>query len=120
MRTSWIGIRRVWRRPGERYLPVNVVEHDRFGGQSVMVWAGISVDGRTDLYVIRNGALTGLRYRDEILDPIVRPFAGAVGLDFTLMDDNARPHRARVVTEYLEQEGITRMDWPARSPARSD
>ena len=108
--------RRVWRRPGERYLPVNVVEHDRFGGQSVMVWAGISVDGRTDLYVIRNGALTGLRYRDEILDPIVRPFAGAVGLDFTLMDDNARPHRARVVTEYLEQEGITRMDWPARSP----
>ena len=32
------------------------------------------------------------------------------------MDDNARPHRARVVTEYLEHEGIERMDWPARSP----
>lgn len=33
-----------------------------------------------------------------------------------LMDDNARPHRARVVTAYLEQEGIECMDWPARSP----
>ena len=32
------------------------------------------------------------------------------------MDDNARPHWARVVTEYLECEGIERMNWPARSP----
>ena len=31
------------------------------------------------------------------------------------MGDNARPHRARVVTDYLEREGIARMDWPARS-----
>ena len=32
------------------------------------------------------------------------------------MDDNIRPHRARVVTEYLESEGIDRMDWSVRSP----
>lgn len=32
------------------------------------------------------------------------------------MDDNARPHRARVVNDYIEREGIERMDWPARSP----
>jgi hypothetical protein len=31
-----------------------------------MVWGGISYDGSTDLYVIRNGSLTGIRYRDEI------------------------------------------------------
>ena len=93
-----------------------VVEHDRFGGGAVFVWAGISYDGRTDLYVIRNGALTGVRYRDETLHPIVRPYAGACGPGFIMMDDNARPHRARVVDQYLEQEGIERMDWPARSP----
>jgi hypothetical protein len=34
----------------------------------------------------------------------VRPYAGAVGDGFILMDDNARPHRARVVTDYLENE----------------
>ena len=33
-----------------------------------------------------------------------------------MMDDNARPHRAREVDQYLEQEGIKRMNWPARSP----
>ena len=32
-----------------------------------------------------------------------------------MMDDNARPHRARVVDQYLAQEGIERMDWPAKS-----
>jgi hypothetical protein len=58
-----------------------------------MVWDGISYDGSTDLYVIRNGSLTGIRYRDEILAPIVRPYAGANGDDFILMDGNATPHR---------------------------
>lgn len=110
------GRRRVWRQKNERFRDCCVAEHDRFGGGSVLVWAGISYDGRTDLHVIRNGSLTGMRYRDEILDPIVRPYAGAVGPDFTLMDDNARPHRARVVTQYLQGETIQRMDWPARSP----
>ena len=31
------------------------------------------------------------------------------------MDDNARSHRARVVNDYLEYEGIERLDWPSRS-----
>ena len=35
----------------------------------------------------------------------VLPFAEAVGDNFVLMDDNARPHRARVVNDYLEDEG---------------
>ena len=49
-----------------------MAEHDRFGGGSVMVWGDISYDGSTDPYVIRNGSLTGIRYRDEILAPIIR------------------------------------------------
>ena len=32
------------------------------------------------------------------------------------MDGNARPHRARVVNDYLEDEGIELLDWPSRSP----
>ncbi|GFX74792.1 transposable element Tcb2 transposase [Trichonephila clavipes] len=49
-------------------------------------------------------------------DPYVRPYAAAIGKDFILMDDNARPHRARIVEEYLEDHGLERMEWPARSP----
>ena len=110
------GRRRVWRQKNERFRDCRIQEHDSFGGPSVLVWGEVSYDGSTDLYIIQNGALTGVRYRDEILDALVRPYAGAVGQDFVLMDDNARPHRARVVSAYLEREGIDRMNWPARSP----
>lgn len=41
--------------------------------------------------------------------------AGAVGQDFLLMDDYARPHWACVINEYIEQEGIEHMDWPVCS-----
>ncbi|GFW68879.1 transposable element Tcb1 transposase [Trichonephila clavipes] len=32
------------------------------------------------------------------------------------MDDNARTHRADIVDDYLESEGIARMAWSAYSP----
>ncbi|GBN72581.1 hypothetical protein AVEN_36486-1 [Araneus ventricosus] len=31
------------------------------------------------------------------------------------MDDNARPHRAAIVDDFLESEGIARMEWSAYS-----
>ncbi|GFW77573.1 transposable element Tc3 transposase [Trichonephila clavipes] len=32
------------------------------------------------------------------------------------MDDNARPHRADIIDDYLESEGIARSAWPAYLP----
>ncbi|KFM59333.1 Transposable element Tcb2 transposase, partial [Stegodyphus mimosarum] len=57
-----------------------------------------------------------LRYRDEVLEPIVRLYAAAVGPTFVLMDDITHPHRADIVDDYLESEGIAHMAWPAYSP----
>ncbi|CDQ59271.1 unnamed protein product [Oncorhynchus mykiss] len=62
------------------------------------------------------GSLTAIRYRDEILRPLVRPYAGVVGPGFLLMQDNARPHVAGVCQQFLQEEGIDAMDWPTRSP----
>lgn len=109
------GRRRVWRRTGERFIDACVQEHDRFGGGSVMVWAGFHERGRTPLYQIR-GNLTGIRYRDEILRPHIIPTLRAMGPGATLQDDNATPHRARVVRDELQRQQVVRMDWPARSP----
>ena len=80
-----------------------------------MVWASILLDGRTHLHVFERGTVTAVRYRDEVLEPYVRLFRGEVNPDIILMDDNARPHRAHLVDEFLESEDILRMDWPARS-----
>uniref|UniRef100_A0A674A2U6 Transposase Tc1-like domain-containing protein n=1 Tax=Salmo trutta TaxID=8032 RepID=A0A674A2U6_SALTR len=107
---------RVWRCRGERSAACNILQHDRFGGGSVIVWGGISLGGRTALHVLARGSLTAIRYRDEILRPLVRPYAGAVGPGFLLMQDNARPHVAGVCQQFLQEEGIDAMDWPTRSP----
>ncbi|GFU66409.1 uncharacterized protein TNCV_4178551 [Trichonephila clavipes] len=96
--------------------PPNTVKRHSYRGGGILVWAGISLGGHTDLHVFHGGTVTGLRYRDETLDPYVRPYAAAICNDFILMDDNARPHRARIVEEYLEDHGLERMKWPARSP----
>ncbi|GFV37634.1 transposable element Tc3 transposase [Trichonephila clavipes] len=106
----------IWREQRIRYHQSNTVERHSYRGGGILVWAGISLGGHTDLHVFHGGTVTGLRYRDEILDPYVRPYAAAIGNDFILMDDNARPHRARIVEEYLEDHGLERMEWPARSP----
>ncbi|GBO27536.1 hypothetical protein AVEN_205191-1 [Araneus ventricosus] len=65
---------------------------------------------------VRWGSVTVVRYGDEILHPLVWPFIDAMGTDAIFMDDNARPHRARLVRSYLESETIPQMAWPARSP----
>ncbi|GFV95614.1 transposable element Tcb2 transposase [Trichonephila clavipes] len=106
----------IWRDRCSRNNPAFVHESVRFGGGGVLVYGGISIDGRTDLYIIRDGPLTARRYRDEILRPIVVPYAAAIGDDFILMDDNCRPHRANLVEDFLFEEGIVRMEWPACSP----
>ncbi|KAI4900310.1 hypothetical protein NFI96_007808 [Prochilodus magdalenae] len=107
---------RLWRRHGECYAACNIIQHDWFGGGLVMVWGGISLEGRTDLYRLDNGTLTTIRHRDETLGPIVRPYAGAVGPGFLLVHNNARPHVARVCRQFLENEGIDTIDWPTGSP----
>ena len=38
-----------------------------------MVWAGICLDGFSQLKIVR-GTLDAVKYRDDILDPIVLPF----------------------------------------------
>ncbi|GFV24664.1 transposable element Tcb2 transposase [Trichonephila clavipes] len=105
-----------WRDRGSRNNPAFMHERVKFGGGGVLVCGGISIDGRTDLYIIRDGPLTARRYRDEILRPIVIPYAAAIGDEFILMDDNCRPHRANLVEDFLFEEEIVRMEWPACSP----
>ncbi|GFS67859.1 transposable element Tcb2 transposase [Trichonephila clavipes] len=107
----------VWRDRGTfRNNPAFVRERSQYRRAGWMVWGGISIGGRTDLHIIRNGTFTGRRYADEILRPYVIPYAVAIGDSFVFQDDNARPHRARLVENMLEAETIQRMEWPACSP----
>ncbi|GFX80192.1 transposable element Tc1 transposase [Trichonephila clavipes] len=89
---------------------------DRYPTCSIMVWAGIMINGRTCLHVVANGTMTGQRYIDEVLLPHVPLFRGAVSDKFVFMDDSATCHRTLAVQDCLDGEGIRRLIWPARSP----
>ncbi|GFU14251.1 transposable element Tcb2 transposase [Trichonephila clavipes] len=106
----------IWRESGTAYHPENIQEKDRCPKCSIMVWAGIMINGRTRLHVVANGTMTGQRYIDEVLLPHVRLFRGAVGDKFVFMGDNATCHRTLAVQDCLDSEGIQRLVWPARSP----
>ena len=51
------------------------------------------------------------RYVDRILRYVVHSYIAAVGYNFTLMDDNARPHHDRLVWAFLNEEDMERIDW---------
>ncbi|GFW03531.1 transposable element Tcb1 transposase [Trichonephila clavipes] len=78
----------IWRESGIAYRPENIQEKDRYPTCSIMVWAGIMINGRTRLHVVANGTMTGQPYIDEVL----------------------LPH------DCLDSEGIQRLVWPACSP----
>lgn len=111
---------RVYRRPGERFSQCCFAETVAYGGGSVMMWAGISTEGRTELVFVpgggRRGGLTAQKYVEDILLEHVVPYAGYIGENFLLMHDNARCHTSRVTRQFLQEVEIDTMVWPALSP----
>ncbi|GFU30145.1 tigger transposable element-derived protein 6 [Trichonephila clavipes] len=70
----------IWHESGTAYRPENIQEKDQYPTCSIMVWAGIMINGRTRLHLVANGTMTGQRYIDEVLLPHVRLFRGADAL----------------------------------------
>ena len=87
------------------YTPRNIQPTLPYGGGSVMVCGCISHDCKLDLITIQDN-LTGDQYIRDVLQPVVvlhfdnHPLATRP----VYMDDNARPHRSRVVTAYLQRD----------------
>ena len=105
---------RVWRRNGERHLEPTVQPTTAYNSGSVMIWAGISLNGRTALVVVP-GNLNGQQNIDEILRPHVVPYLRQMGQNAIFQDDNARTHRARIVDNFLQLNGVQQLEWPPMS-----
>jgi transposase len=106
---------RIYRRRRERFADGCVKETDRFGGDGVMVRGGISHVGKTNLKIVV-GNLNGIRYRSEILAPIVLPFIRTHHFNHVFQQDNARCHISRVAMNFLNDNHIRTLPWPALSP----
>lgn len=62
------------------------------GGWVLIFCVGIFINVRTDMYTVKNEALTAVRYRDEILTLIVVPYTAVIRDEFLLVDNNALTH----------------------------
>ena len=64
----------MYRRPGKRYLPINILPQVNFGGSSIMFWGGISYTGHTELVALPGARLTTTRYITDVLESHVMPY----------------------------------------------
>ncbi len=85
------------------------------GGGSVMLWGGISITGITGVAILE-GHLNVVRYQDEILQPAVITYLHNQCPNSIFQDDTAPSHIAKVITDSLQNMGVQRMEWPAKSP----
>ena len=105
--------KRVWRKRGEdRYQKALVQEKLAFGGGSVLVWGAIWHGGRSTLLQIE-GTVTAEVYRG-VLEWFFRSHDLPENAIF--QDDNAPPHRARIVEMFLQHHEIQTLQWPPCSP----
>ena len=65
--------RHVWRQSGQAERFRHTVQRVQQGGGSLMFWGGIMWGRRTPL-VVMEGAETAMRYRNDILRPILQPY----------------------------------------------
>ncbi|CAH2090523.1 unnamed protein product [Euphydryas editha] len=78
-----------------------------------MFWSGMLADSKTNLVCVsrardacRQGSLTDHRYITEILKERVVPYSLY----------NARTHTAMIMRDFLQEVGISVMQWLVRSP----
>ena len=79
-----------------------------------MVWAAINQTFKSELVIV-NGNLTARQYIDRSLRPVVVPmFRQRPGLTF--FQDNALPHTARLTRDFLANNNVNALPFPAYSP----
>ncbi|GFX86268.1 transposable element Tcb2 transposase [Trichonephila clavipes] len=89
----------ICREIGTRFYTSNNKKRHHYGGPGVLVWGDIMLNGRTELHIFDRGSVTGDLYCEEAFISHVHLFRGTIV----------------PVEELLENEDITRKDWPAYS-----
>lgn len=106
------GFRMFWYDPG---LDKKIFSKRQNGDGSVMVWAGFSTNGKTNLVVLdgRQTATTYISTLEENLLPVIESCSPGRAL---FQQDNCSIHTAKSTKAWLMQENINLMTWPSRSP----
>lgn len=107
---------RVWRTDGTALQTKNMRGTVKHGGGSVMVWGGMFHAGVATMEFIE-----GIMYKEDYRDILERNITKStkkyrLGSNFTFMHDNDPKHKSKLVTDYLDEKGLSVLDHPPQSP----
>lgn len=106
-----------WKRVGEPLNDFHVKPTVKFGGGNIMVWGCFTSHGVGNLCKI-DGRMDGELYRQILTEDLLETIS-----DYDLnreevifQHDNDPKHTAKVTKEWLEENNINVLEWPAQSP----
>jgi hypothetical protein len=103
----------MWSRVHKRVLvaarPVDLQTHS--GGFSVMRWGCFSFQGLGPLVAL-DGSMNAQTYHEQFRDALLPELTGA-GVPMGYMQHNAPCHKAKLIMDFLSQNEIHVLDWPA-------
>jgi len=110
----------VTRAPGEEYLEKNLRPSFKSGRTSVGVWSCYCGSEMGPLVIIeKGGRMTAARYLETVKEyyvPFYKRIVEKYGPEVVLQEDNASWHTAKIVRNYMDSQGVKRLQWPAQSP----
>lgn len=123
-------VEQVFNKQNTRILARNVADASKKGryvqkrghAVSVMVWAGITSDGKTPLVFVPQGVkINAANYLDDILKAVVEPWANSHfgNTHWTYQQDSAPAHKAKVTQKWCKDhlpDFVTSEEWPPYSP----
>ena len=129
----WVGVnpRRQWviRPPGERLNRKYVKKTFKSAQVKVMVWACFTGDRLGPLIICDEGGIGANEYEDILYDGLFSLIDDLLVIPddteevqvanenaFVFMQDNTQCHKANDVLQFLQENNILVMEWPAQSP----
>jgi len=106
----------VWTKNVDPLDPKLIIESIQGGGAKIMVWGSISFNGVHDLALIE-GSLNSEGYIDilkEYMLPVRTEYFR--GKTFVFQQDGATVHTSHLTMNFLKDENIKVLEWPAHSP----
>ena len=106
----------VWRSPKEKFGPECTIPTVKHGGGNVKCWGCFSSSGVGSLIFIE-GNMTDESYREILENNLLKSLEKLdMSHDWIFQHNNDSKHRAAIVANWLNRNGVERLHWPSFSP----
>lgn len=109
------GMCTVRRKKGDRLNPRYCKPTVKHGGGSIMIWACFSGFGIGPFHEIE-GIMDRFKYRDILANVMMPHSEWEMPLRWIFQHHKDRKHTSKLVKEWLAENGVQTLDWPAQSP----